>query len=51
MTAELDHVHAWGPMELARWTGTPHRRCTADGCAFVNLDGPGDDDLAPEQTR
>lgn len=28
--------HVWGPVETARFTGNPHRKCTL--CGFVSLD-------------
>ena len=31
-----EHVHNWGPIEHARLTGNPHRKCT--GCSMVTLD-------------
>lgn len=31
-----DCPHEWGPVEIARMTGNPHRRCTL--CRFVTLD-------------
>jgi len=30
------HEHQWGPVEIARMTGNPHRKCT--GCRFISLD-------------
>lgn len=35
---EREHEHKWGPVEYARFTGNPHRRCTVEGCRFVSLD-------------
>lgn len=32
---EVEHVHTWGPVEIARFAGTPHRRCE---CGAVSLD-------------
>lgn len=31
-----EHVHQWGPVENARMTGNPHRKCT--GCNAITLD-------------
>jgi hypothetical protein len=31
-----DHEHTWGPVELSRMAGTPHRACTS--CRYVTLD-------------
>lgn len=33
---DTDHVHQWGPIEHARLTGNPHRKCT--GCDVITLD-------------
>lgn len=30
------HEHEWGPVEHARFTGNPHRKCT--GCDEITLD-------------
>lgn len=38
-----DHVHKWGPVEIARMTGNPHRKCQGEGCNFVSLDLHDDD--------
>jgi hypothetical protein len=32
------HSHAFGPVEHAPFTGTPHRKCQLPGCATVSLD-------------
>jgi len=37
-----EHQHVWGPVEHARLTGNPHRKC--QGCRFVSLDLDDDDD-------
>lgn len=45
MTTE--HEHKWGPVEHARFTGNPHRKCE---CGMISLDLGGDeesDDLSP----
>lgn len=34
----LEHEHKWGPVELAHFTGNPHRKCQTGGCDFVTLD-------------
>jgi hypothetical protein len=31
-----EHIHNWGPIESARFTGNPHRRCL--DCRAVTLD-------------
>jgi hypothetical protein len=35
-TIQRRHVHNWGPVEHARLTGNPHRKCT--GCNEITLD-------------
>lgn len=35
---EVDHDHVYGPVELSRYTGNPHRKCQVDGCSFISLD-------------
>ena len=30
------HVHVWGPVEVSRFDGVPHRKC--EGCEFISLD-------------
>jgi hypothetical protein len=42
----MEHEHEWGPMEHARFTGNPHRKCQIEGCRFVSLDF--DDDETEE---
>lgn len=37
---EETHKHEWGPIEHARFTGEPHRKCV---CGFVSLDLDDDD--------
>jgi len=32
------HAHRWGPIERARFTGNPHRKCTVPGCREITLD-------------
>lgn len=32
------HDHQWGPVELARFTGNPHRKCQVAGCKAITLD-------------
>lgn len=41
---EPEHVHEWGPMELAWMTGNPHRKCLGEGCNVVSLNFDDDDD-------
>lgn len=41
-TAEKEHEHRWGPVERARFTGNPHRRC--HDCGFITLDLFDDDE-------
>jgi hypothetical protein len=36
--AEGLHTHKWGPVETARMTGNPHRKCQVPGCNDVSLD-------------
>jgi hypothetical protein len=33
----MDHDHLWGPLEHARFTGNPHRKCTIDGCQDIHM--------------
>jgi hypothetical protein len=33
--AEEEHTHVWGPVEVSRFSGNPHRRCA---CGAVSLD-------------
>lgn len=40
--------HKWGPMELASFTGNPHRKCERSGCGFVTLDPEHDVDTYRE---
>lgn len=40
----MEHEHVWGPVEYARLTGNPHRKCQVDGCRFVSLDLDAEDD-------
>jgi hypothetical protein len=37
------HVCEFGSMEIARFTGNPHRKCQVDGCRIVSLDFDDDD--------
>ncbi len=39
-----DHEHVYGPVELSRFTGNPHRKCTVPGCKFITLDLTDEDD-------
>jgi hypothetical protein len=39
-----DHDHDFGPMEIAPFTGNPHRKCQLEGCRFVSLDFDDDED-------
>ncbi len=32
-----NHEHEWGAVEHAWMTGTPHRKCTVEGCKFVSF--------------
>ena len=42
-TRPLDaHVHEWGDVEEARFTGNPHRKCK--GCREITMDLDTDDD-------
>lgn len=34
----MDHEHDWGPIEHARFTGEPHRKCQVEGCRWISLD-------------
>lgn len=36
--ATTGHKHVWGPVERARMTGNPHRKCQVDGCREITLD-------------
>ncbi len=36
--AEEEHQCVYGPVEHARLTGNPHRKCTVDGCKNITLD-------------
>lgn len=36
ITEPVDHEHQWGPVELAHFTGNPHRKCQV--CWWVTLD-------------
>jgi len=39
-----DHDHEWGPVEYARFTGNPHRKCQHPGCnEITDLDEEDDD--------
>lgn len=40
-TPEEEHQHEWGPVESARFTGNPHRKCLTCGEITLDLD---DDD-------
>ncbi len=33
-----NHEHVWGPVEKARFTGNPHRKCRVAGCSEITLD-------------
>lgn len=44
LSAFLGHEHQWGPVEIARFTGNPHRKCQVSGCKYVSLDLDEDDD-------
>lgn len=34
-----EHEHVWEPtFRLSPLAGTPHRRCTVDGCTWITLD-------------
>lgn len=39
-----DHEHVYGPFELSRFAGTPHRKCQVAGCKAWTLDGDDEDD-------
>ena len=39
-----EHDHEWGPVELSRMTGNPHRKCQVPGCNEVSLDLDDEDD-------
>lgn len=43
-----EHAHQWGAVEVARFTGTPHRKCTTDGCRYVSLDLSDEDQEDPD---
>ncbi len=38
-----NHEHVYGPVEHARITGNPHRKCQHPGCRQVSLDLDDDD--------
>lgn len=38
MTTETNHEHVWGEVELAHFTGNPHRKCQVGDCNQVTLD-------------
>lgn len=38
-----DHVHRFGRVERAHFTGNPHRRCVVAGCSLITLDLEDDD--------
>lgn len=38
-----EHEHQWGEVELARFTGNPHRKCQVPGCKELTMDW-GDDE-------
>jgi hypothetical protein len=38
------HECEYGDLELARFTGNPHRKCTVTGCRNVTIDFDDDDD-------
>lgn len=38
---EEEHTHTWGPVEVSRFTGNPHRRCE---CGAISLDLDEDED-------
>lgn len=33
-----EHEHEWGPMELSRFGGEPHKKCQVAFCNFISLD-------------
>lgn len=33
-----EHEHEWGPVEISRFAGTPHRKCQVVGCKEISLD-------------
>ncbi len=39
-----EYEHDWGPVEHARLTGNPHRKCQIGGCRVINLDLDDEDD-------
>jgi hypothetical protein len=39
-----DHEHEWGPVESARFTGNPHRKCQHPGCTEITLDCEDEED-------
>ncbi len=41
--------HIWGPVEIARFTGNPHRRCTLCGFITLDLDDEEDDEDEEEE--
>lgn len=42
---EGEHEHIWGPVEVSRFAGNPHRKCQVDGCRFVSLDLEDEEDF------
>jgi hypothetical protein len=38
LTVREEHECVWGPVEEARITGNPHRKCQVAGCNKVTLD-------------
>jgi hypothetical protein len=45
------HKHIWGPVETARMTGNPHRKCTVEDCREVTLDLSDDEDTIEDELR
>lgn len=43
-----DHEHVFGPVEEARMTGNPHRKCQVPGCNVIDMDLEDDDGEAEE---
>lgn len=36
-----EHEHVWGPLSHSHFGGNVHRKCTVDGCEWINaLDDP-----------
>ena len=33
-----EHVHIWGQVEEARFSGNPHRKCIVENCRVISLD-------------